>query len=73
MSSVFGTFVCSSRHNIVLDNITVRLRLLAGYVPSPRMLGLGGQYASYVPILRAYSAVPTLGRTVYQIPVINID
>ena len=73
MSSVFGTFVYSLRHDIVLDDMTVRLRPLAGYVPSPRTLGLGGQHASYVPTLRAYSTVPTLGRTVCQIPVINID
>ena len=73
MSSVFGKFVCSSRHDIVLDNMTVRLRPLAGYVPSPRKLGLGGQHTSYLPTLRAYSTVPTLGRTVCQIPVIRID
>ena len=47
MSSVFETFVCSLRHDIVLDDMTVRLRPLAGYVPSPRMLGLGGQHTSY--------------------------
>ena len=73
MLSVFGPFVCRSRHNIVLDDMTVRLRPLAGYVPSPRTLGLGGQHASYVPTLRVYSTVPTLGRTVCQIPVIRID
>ena len=73
MLSVFGPFVCSSRHNIALDDMTVRLRPLAGYIRSPRTLGLGGQNTSYVPTLRVYSTMPTLGRTVSQIPVINID
>ena len=70
---MFGPFVFSLRHNIICDNMLIRLRPLAGYVPSPRTLGLGGQHASYVPTLRVYSTVPTLGRTVCQIPVIRID
>ena len=65
--SMFGPFGSRLRHNIVCDDIQVRLRPLAGYISRPRTLGLSGQRASYVPTIRAYSTVPTLGRTVCQI------